>query len=144
MNKIEKAVKEYQCSGCIKGPFETCFAKSQYDGVGCDNHVAATYITPNMGQIFLGMPNGFNRLGQNSKTKILIFEKFENFVNPNGYVGYSKFMVPTWKYLNENGHTLVRVYMPRINNSCIHVFLENTLDKINCIEITKEDIENMD
>lgn len=141
--KVADAIKNYQCSGCAKGTYPECFFKSRYDGIGCDNHYPGTYIN-GIGKIFLGMPKGFNRLGINEETKLLIFEKFSDFINPNNHNGYSKFMIPTWKHLDEYGNTLVRVYMPRKNDSCIHIFLENCLDKIDCLEITQEDIDNMD
>ena len=83
------------------------------------------------------MPKGFNRLGNNENIKIYIFENIEN-------EQYDKFNVPVWKHLNKAGHTIVRGIQPRLNYSFIHIFLEDCLDKIDCINITDDDILNMD
>jgi hypothetical protein len=34
--------------------------------------------------------------------------------------------------------------MPRKNEPFLHIYLENCLDKIDCLEITEEDINQMD
>jgi hypothetical protein len=34
--------------------------------------------------------------------------------------------------------------MPRRNEPFIHVFLENCIEKINCLEITQDDVDGMD
>lgn len=49
-----------------------------------------------------------------------------------------------WKHLSKDGHTFVRGLMPRLNEPFLHIFLENCIDKIDCLEITQEDIDNMD
>ena len=46
--------------------------------------------------------------------------------------------------LSEIQETLVRGFIPRRNEPFLHIFLENCLDKIDCLEITNEDIEDMD
>lgn len=128
------AIQEYQCPGCITGSFPSCFAKSTDNGLGCGNHRPATYFS-GVGKIFLGLPKGFHRLGPNEHTKIWIFQSFEEFDIWNR---------PVWKHLNAVGHTLVRVFVPRINDSQIYIFLEDCLDRIDCVEITAEQIEAMD
>ena len=135
MNKnIENAILEYQCSGCIGANVDECYTKGTFEE--CSGHVAGTYIS-GVGKIFLGMPKGFNRLGNNENIKIYIFENIEN-------EQYDKFNVPVWKHLNKAGHTIVRGIQPRLNYSFIHIFLEDCLDKIDCINITDDDILNMD
>jgi len=66
-----------------------------------------------------------------------IFETFEK-----GW-GYNTFNVPAWKYLKD-GHTFVRGMSPRVNLLFIHVFLEDCMDKIECLEITEKIAEEMD
>lgn len=134
--KIKLAIEEYQCIGCSLGSDVSCF-KPYGAGLGCGNHNAGTFI-PGIGSIFLGMPKGFNRLGEQSSLKPAIFETF----NDKGE--YDMFNIPTWKHLTEEGHTLVRGLRPRKNESFLHIFLEDCMDKIDCLEITQVDIANMD
>ena len=137
-DNVKKAIEEYQCSGCISGHNIECFGESESGGCGCGKHYAGTMVLPMIGKIFLGMPKGFNRLGEFVNAKPSIFEKFED-----GW-GYNKFNYPVWKYLNENGHTVVRGLCPRINVPFIHIFLEDCREKIDCLEITDADIKEMD
>jgi len=134
-NNVKNAVKEYQCSGCSNGSYETCFKKNEIQGVGCGSQFSGTMIS-GIGKIFLGMPKGFNRLGVSESMIPVIFDKFND--------KYNKWNIPVWKHLNEEGHVLVRGIMPRKNEPFIHIFLENCLDKINCLEITQDDIDRMD
>lgn len=131
-----KFIEEYQCPGCARGSDKSCYV-SENDMLECTKHAAGT-TTPGIGSFFLGMPTGFNRLGSKDKLKINIFAKLTD-----GW-GYSKFNVPVWKYLDEHGNTLVRGLCPRINNPFLHIFLENCIDKIDCLEITKDDMNVMD
>ena len=129
---MNNAVKKYQCPGCL---FDgSCFESS--DSLACNKHNPATYIL-SIGKVFLGLPKGFNRLGSCEDTKIYIFEKFED-----GW-GYDKFNIPVWKHLDD-GDTIVRGISPRINETWIHIFLEDCISEINCLEITNQDINKMD
>lgn len=134
---IKKAVETYQCPGCVTGSNISCY-ESVYK-VECENHVAGTTIQPYVGRIFLGMPKGFNRLGPDDEYKIYILE---TLASCEWYK--TKFNIPVWKYLDRQGNTLVRGISPRLNKGWIHIFLEDCRDKINCIEITNKDIEEMD
>jgi len=133
--EIEKIIEEYQCAGCVGGKDPSCYEKGE--GVECKKHAAGTVIQ-SIGRVFLGMPRGFNRLGLCDKTKILIFEEFED-----GW-GYHKFNVPVWKHLDNNGNTLVRGICPRTNDAWIHIFIGDHISKISCLEITQEDLSEMD
>lgn len=140
-NKLEetkKAIEEYQCSGCSIGSDMKCFSQNEQSGVGCGSHSAGTFVSQ-VGKILLGMPKGFNRLGLYESLKPIINNTFEGSDGE-----YDKFNIPVWKHLNDDGHTLVRGIMPRKNEPFIHIYLENCMDKINCLEITKEDIKGMD
>lgn len=135
--EIKKAIEEYQCSGCINGHDVSCFMENPNGGVGCGGHKSGTFLS-DIGNIFLGMPKGFNRLGENKKLQPYIFKTFED-----SDWSYDKYNVPVWKYLKD-GHTFVRGVMPRKNETFIHIYLEDCVDKINCIEITESDIDYMD
>jgi len=135
--KVKDAIKEYQCSGCTNGSFPSCFTEYG-SGVGCGSHHAGTIMMP-IGFIFLGLPKGFNRLGPVSPEhlKPRIFKTYEDSK-------YNKWNIPTWKHLNEDGHTLVRGISPRTNLPFTDIFLEDCVSKIDCLEISQEEINAMD
>lgn len=56
-DNIKKAIKEYQCSGCINGydPVESDCFKPCDTGCGCGAHRAGTFMLA-VGKLFLGMP----------------------------------------------------------------------------------------
>lgn len=135
---IKLAIEEYQCSGCVSGcDVEECFEANPSGGIGCGRHHSGTLI-PSIGKIFLGMPKGFDRLGPHEKMKVQIFQNLDE-----GW-GFDKFNIPVWKYKNKIGHTLVRGIMPRRNEPFVHIFLEDCMDRIECQEITEDDINGMD
>ena len=143
--KFKNAIEEYQCPGCISGSDVKCgkYIKCAWSN-SCSAHHAATSIGISI-KIFLGMPKGFNRtgvgLGEENKLIIDIFESFD--AKQSGWE-YDKFNIPVWKYLNENGHTLVRGLSPRNNSPFLHVILEDCMDKIECFEVTEQHISEMD
>lgn len=137
-NNAKNAIENYQCSGCVYGSDISCFTSNENGGVGCGKHHAGTMVI-GIGQIFLGMPKGFDRLGFDNAMKPNIYKSFEECEWK-----FNKFNIPVWKYLNEEGHTLVRGICPRRSYPFIHIYLENCIDKIDCLELTKEDIEGMD
>ena len=134
LNKPD-AVDEYQCCGCVLGG-EPCYEKGANEE--CAKHVPGTMAFPGIGIFLLGMPTGFNRLGPAKEMKVKIFKTFSD-----GW-GYNMFNIPVWKHLDKNGNTLVRGLSPRTNFPFLHVFLENCLDEIDCLEITNADIRDMD
>ena len=73
--KPENAVIEYQCPGCVGGPFPECY-KSE-NSIECRNHVPGTLVS-GIGKVFLGLPRGFNRLGTQQDVRISIFESLED------------------------------------------------------------------
>lgn len=137
--KVKRAICEYQCSGCSKGHNLECFEENPVGGVGCGGQSAGTYVAQ-IGNIFLGLPKGFNRLGHHERMVPTIFESFDKFE----WGPYDKFNVAVWKHLTKEGHTLVRGLMPRRNEPFLHIFLENCINKIDCAEITEEEIVEMD
>jgi hypothetical protein len=137
---IPEAVKEYQCPGCVGG--EGCYKNDDWNtwinggkAVSCVNHAAGTILT-SIGKILLGLPIGFNRLGPADKMPIQIFEEFHG--------GYGKYNIPVWKYLDSKGNTIIRGISPRINYPFLHIIIGNHLNKIDCLEITDDDIAEMD
>lgn len=93
---IKKAIEQYQCSGCVSGCDTTCFQKNTNGGIGCGKHLSGT-IFSGIGNIFLGLPKGFNRLGKYTSMKPSIFETFESGQKE---WEYDKWNIPTWKYLS--------------------------------------------
>ncbi len=138
--KFKLAVEEYQCSGCVSGSDISCFKRNDTGGIGCGKHHAGT-MSMGIGNIFLGMPKGFNRLGEYRMLKPNIYESFDS---EDYDWDYNMWNIPVWKYLSKEGHTFVRGVMPRRNEPLIHIFLENCIDRIDCLEITQEDIDEMD
>ncbi len=133
--EIKKAVAEYQCLGCTCGSDPDCYEKG--NNFECGKHVAGTIMMP-IGTIYLGMPKGFNRQGPTNLIDFNIFPLLSDGWN------YDIYNVPTWKYLDKNGNTLVRGMSPRVNKTFIHIFLENCINGINCLEITEADLSEMD
>lgn len=141
--EAKDAVKEYQCPGCTKGPALECYKKSDYSN-SCADHCAGTFMLTT-GNFFLGMPKGFNRVGPiKSENKFMpqIYKNWDEFSDI--YQGYDKFNVPVWKHLDEHGNTLIRGLQPRTNAPFLHIILEDVMEKIDCREITKEEIDAMD
>ena len=138
---LKEAIGDYQCSGCAVGnDSKECFKHENRVGEACTNHCPGTTIF-GIGKIFLGMPKGFNRIGKIGGTDFKM-DIFSSWKDSN--CKYDKWNIPTWKHLNERGHTLVRGLRPRNNEPFIHIFLENCIDKIDCLEITQEDVNFMD
>jgi hypothetical protein len=141
--KVSVAVERYQCSGCISGSNMSCFKENtSAGGIGCGEHFSGTIIS-SVGKVFLGLPKGFNRLGHLETMKPIIFKTFKDFTE-SGWKEYNNFNRPVWKHLDEQGNTLVRGLMPRRNEPFLHIFLENCISQIDCLEISKEDIQDMD
>jgi len=132
--EFEAAIKDYQCPGCILGPYPDCFEKSD-GGIGC------TMAMPHIGKFFLGLPRGFCRLGQQRGMKIYIFESLEQ---QQKQWEYDCFNVPVWKYKNEKGHILIRGFMPRMNTGFLHIIIKGDISKVACLEIKDKDIKEMD
>ncbi|MCP4178063.1 MAG: hypothetical protein GY756_09870 [bacterium] len=134
--KIEDAIKEYQCTGCVAGEYSNCYVKNTEDHA-CDRHCLGT-MASGIGKIYLGMPKGFCRKGS-ADLNMNIYKKYKD-----SNWTYNKLNIPVWKYLDEHGNTLVKGICPRLNSVFIHIFLEDCLKEISCLEITKSDIDGMD
>lgn len=137
---LNNYVKKYQCPGCTLGD-PGCFKESEAD-LSCKEHCPGTLIL-GTGVIMLGMPKGFNRLGPAEKANLSIFKTYEDFIIPYANIK-TKYCIPSWKYVNKNKHTFLRIYNPRINVAEIIIILEDCSKEFTCIEITEEDIKYMD
>ena len=135
-DSIKNAVETYQCLGCVCGSDTECYKKGE--GVECQKHVVGTMLVP-IGKILPGMPIGFNRVGDINHLQLKIYKTYES-----SDWKYDKWNVSVWKHLDINGNTFVRGMQPRINQTFIHIFLEDCMNKIDCLEITHDDIDNMD
>lgn len=131
-----KAVETYQCPGCVCGNDISCYKKGYH--LECGAHVIGTMELPPIGRFLLGMPRGFNRVGASDYLELYIFA-----TKKEGWL-YDKYNRPVWKHLDEHNNTIVRGLSPRINCSWTHIFLEDCMDQINCMEITQADIDEMD
>ena len=132
---IKNAIEKYQCTGCVCGSDIECFQPGVC--LACSKHCAGTIVSF-VGKVFLGMPKGFDRLGVDNNLKLRIYKFYENC----GLI-YNIWNIPVWKYLNKNGHTLVRGISPRVNQPFLQIFLEDCVDKIDCIELSQDDINGM-
>lgn len=137
-----KEIREYQCSGCMKGCGDDCYKKCE-ENLSCEKHHAGTMGT-GIGRFYLGMPKGFSRIGE---CKDMILNIYKDYKEKEKSWKYDKFNIPVWKYRNEQNHIFVRGISPRINAPFIHVVLKCTnkeFNQINCLEIKEEDREDMD
>lgn len=138
---VKDAVDSYQCSGCTCGSDISCYEKSEGYDVSCMKHSAGTNVL-GIGWLQIGLPNGFNRVSK-GQTKIVDFYMFETYEDKEKYFSFDMFNIPVWKYLH-NGHTLIRGVCPRTNTLFIQCILEDCMDKIDCLELTAEQVKAMD
>ena len=141
---VISAIREYQEPGAVSDFDETDF-KQNGTGVEWSDHCPGTMFFPG-GIVFLGMPKGFNKAqiaGTFETIKITMFASWENFLEAFRY-GYNFLNIPVWKYKNENGHTFIRGLSPRTNYIFLHIILEDVMDKVDCLEITEEHLDQID
>lgn len=108
-------IEKFQCPGCVCGSNTKCgsFRLSEIPdgGFTCASHVPGTSMFPG-GKILLGLPKGFNKVGDN-KLEVWLYTKDKNFT-------FDHLNVPVWA-MQENGYTFIRVYSPRINKGIVVV-----------------------
>ncbi len=142
---VKDAVDSYQCSGCTNGSNISCYERSRSSDISCMKHSAGTMVV-GLGWLQIGLqiglPNGFNRVSKGT-TKVVDFYMFETFEKHDAYFEFDVFNIPVWKYLH-NGHTLIRGISPRTNTLFIQCILEDCMDKIDCLELTAEQVKAMD
>ena len=138
---IKEAVDSYQCSGCTSGSDTSCYEKSQNLDISCSKHSVGTMVL-GIGWLQIGLPNGFNRVSK-GQTKIVDFYMYKTYEDKEKDFSFDMFNIPVWKYLH-NGHTLIRGVCPRTNTLFIKCILEDCMDKIDCLELTSEQVKAMD
>lgn len=133
---MKHLIEKYQCPGCVVGSDTECGNFQLGNCNECKSHCAGTMMM-GAGILLLGMPKGFCRLGNDKTMKPWFYKHTADF-------HFDTFNIPAWKHLTEEGHILVRMYMPRVNVGALLVFETGDLDSINCKEITKEMMEGID
>ena len=127
-------VEEFVCPGCVAGSDTNCGSYEELkhsDAAGCINHVVGTHLF-GVGSFALGLPKGFNRAGLKPNCKgssdylnqmwILCWTKDQIKEDH-----WNKFNVPVWA-MEKDGYLFVRTLRPRINESCVEVVKDGTLD----------------
>lgn len=124
-------IEEFQCPGCVAGSDITCgaFKLNRTNGVCCTGHVPGTLIM-GLDSILLGMPRGFNRVGdwrgeggyKKDDCRIRLFTK-------GNKPEWNDLNVPIWAMV-EKGYLYVRTYSPRINKTFIDVVEGGTLEMV--------------
>lgn len=115
---IEQMVSTFLCPGCINGSNTTSCSKvaistDSYGNNWCKNHAAGTMMFPG-GEIFLGMPNGFNKVP--FPTGNIDINLHENGNN----ISYNALNIPLW-YTVQDDYLIIKVASPRINSYYIDV-----------------------
>ena len=131
---MKELIEMYQCVGCVCGSDIECGSYKKSDTLACNGHCAGTRIS-RIGRIFLGMPKGFDRLGDN--LKIEIFKHIDDFK-------YDHFNIPVWKYKNSKNHIFVRGIMPRLNQTFLQIFQTGDINKIDAYEVTNDLLKTID
>lgn len=127
--EAKQLIQCYQCDYCQQSGVG-CYEKGQ--GIECKNH--GETIIKGKGKIIVSLPASFNYLVSGA-TSLTIFESlaYQEKIAP-----YNVERVPVWKTLDSYGNTIIKGYMPRIDESFVHVIAENVLDKINCLGVCKD------
>ena len=125
MESVIKAIKEYQCPGCMKGYASDCdylkVNKNPFGFYTCSNHFPST-ICSVAGQLLLGCPKGFNHLGPiDKKIQTIFIHIWEKGTKPD----WDKYNIPTWTR-RVDGNVFVKTYSPRINLCFVEILLETT------------------
>jgi len=126
-------IQEYQCTGCVKSCMPTAMTCGTGEqGIGCLIHQTGTSMSVDgkIMRIALGLPKGFNRVGDVKEAPVRIF-------NNIGDIGYDNLNMPVWK-MKIDGVIYVRGLAPRLNDPFIHIYLNGDINEIDCYELTDE------
>ena len=112
-----KLIEEFQCPGCIHGINPKTCQKFELnkDVLSCANHHPSTFAS-GIGRIALGLPKGFNRIGQLEFLPNTCYIRLYEKEPPK----YDKFNIPVWA-MEQDGFLFVRCYCPRINATFVDV-----------------------
>lgn len=137
----EKMVEKFQCPGCVCGMDVGCRAFKLWNdyGASCSGHVAGTRLMAG-GRINLGLPKGFNKLGDfdsTSENKRVMIRLWVKGTKPE----WDRLNVAVWA-MEEDGHLFVRTYSPRVNKSYVDIIeggkLSDVPGAINVAEFQSE------
>lgn len=138
-----QAINEYQCPGCVNGPNVESCPELRATDLGCNSHCAGT-MGFGTGTFALGLPKGFNRFGRSNERSFEIHHSWDALIKAHPTLT-TKFSVPVWKHLDEQGNTIVRWFSPRTNAGWSCVILGDAMNKMpNAIVIMAADVEYMD
>lgn len=135
-------VEKFQCPGCTCGRNTSsgCFKASEEEGLSCDNHSAGTF-RGGVGNINLGLPAGFNRIGPINK-----HTQQSNILLSLELPQYNMYNIPVWAAEVE-GYLIVRRYCPRINQTWVDVIKDKKISSLpeqfhnTVIDITNVEVE---
>ena len=115
-----KMVEEFQCPGCVCGHEVSSCYKGKQGSFSCESHVAGTIMFPH-GALYLGLPKGFNKVGQRGKDENNSVWLYESMEEHNRAFGTGdNCNVAVWA-MEKDGYLFVRFYSPRINRARVHV-----------------------
>ena len=136
-------IKNFQCDGCVCGsdPDEcSAFKPNKHCGAFfCESWIPGTICAPSPGLICLGLPKGFNIIGEHITGEairkfgyIFLHESPDDILkNPisatNIFSGYwNKLNIPVWA-MEHKGYLFVKTYSPRKNRMWVSVIKGATM-----------------
>lgn len=139
----KKMVQDFQCAGCTCGhdPDECSSFNptNSHGGFSCAGWVPGTFLMPSPGLICLGLPKGFNIVGNHIAEAplgklgyICLYESPESLPEDpvsatNIFSGYwNKLNIPVWAMEHE-GYLFVKTYSPRKNMMWVSVIKGGTM-----------------
>lgn len=142
---MKRLIEKFLCPGCVAGCAPNCESYKEETLSGwytCGNHHPGTLIL-GLGNIYLGMPKGFNRTGDlRREGKFVGVYVIPESLQTDDF--FNDFNIPVWK-TKEAGHTLIRGLRPRINQPFLMIWeTQNNFEKIQCLEITDDLKAGMD
>jgi len=128
----KEMIEKFQCCGCTCGSNIDCGrlkTPSFPNMIWCETHSAGTILS-GVGKIALGMPKGFDKVGNISNTltseRTTNIRLYENAENP---MIYDKLNIPVWA-MELEGYLFVRVIAPRINMTNVDVIKDGKIKDI--------------
>ena len=135
-NNCPPMVQKYQCQYCSHKNYVDCFesVESTWDNRCvnfCIDQLFDIDIRAFLGLHYLDNPSVFNAI------------KMKIFYCPNAGILRHKYKNPLWKYLDKHGNTLVKGIRIDCNKIFFYIFYGDVMDKIDCAEITQNEIDDL-
>ena len=134
MSSIQKEmIEKFQCPGCISGSNTTCGSCKceEIDNIffNCAAHYPGTREI-GIGQLYLGLPKGFNKVGPIYFSEIDIRKNnIRLFSNASNILSYDNLNIPVWA-MEEDGYLFVRVFLPRRGETYVDIIKGGKREKI--------------